>query len=1124
MLTPNLLFLQVFAILLATQERPSAFKADPGGELAKLLVPVGEHGMNETDTDGVYFTEGTCCGSWVGSLQVHQLGEADRANLAEWEAVYRELWGSRGWFLTEETAPAADADSSNQDGDGGGLPSGDGAGPGHSGGDGGHSGGDAGAEAMAVAEAQAPGDASTPEITATDVRGGGNGDGGGLPGGDSGGDVGAEHFSESKQDLFVQMLLDGGTHYGGTHAFSVSFSDTTVEELTRLVKQRLESKQMSLTAVDTFFFQGASYNPRIDGHRILSELGMAKNSTIIARISDPAVDAKAEAPADAMKGADPVKFEKSEAFLYDESEAEAPAVDKRTGLPRQFFTVLIHSGPSVGKVLEFSVCLDNTTVGGLAHLVKQEIQKSPSHGGETTVKSFQFEEKTFDPGSHQGSVTLAVSGCHRDATMVAFLYDERVGFGHTSLSVHLITLNGYTEHTIFFSPTISSFCDVVMRLSYIWEHAVPGLATVLRGFNESGYELELDGKEVSRSSWGVVGFDGFELGKAPSRSALHVKVLQGDGGPILSPAAQPEPDMRMTSELFVKFEEKVIRLHVCASHDTISDLFGMVFEKLDYLPSPSRIFYLRIGLRFWKQMGGKSLKQGEYWKQEDAGNMTTTLSEAGCHGQEGLTLQAHEVSVPLIPLSIKVPGDSLLVDVNLEHTSLVGLAGLVQEQVGEPVVHFIFGTENLDPFSEKLRDRRLCSFNIKKDSTLAVQLLLDTEEEEAAAVAGSDDAAAEEEEAAVVAALDDVAAAKDGELPGLDDAEPAKERELLGDVAAAEASHEKNADAAAAAAAAASDAAATASTPATSVSLIPLWGPEKYGVWQGRVVDGVAELREYLLANWSPSGCKLPMHGCSPIYSYVGFPLTAALYDRDLQMQNTLRWSHCVTRADHLRQYLPGYQQIEQAVMRLLLAVFPRWLVLGLGLHNGHMLRQFFAADGGSGFSGHIDEADGASKTLLYLSVIVKLTADPVGAHGTWMQVDGYPPVRYGSVDGAVVIFLSRSKHSSLRTPHNMGKVLKLALFYKFTDPQLIAQYQEVAPPALARGTPLEFSILPSQVPKDPHTPYNLIPSHLTCFVLTSSHLAPSHLIPSHLAPADFNGMGCRIGCKIHATCKCNDE
>ena len=158
MLTPNLLFLQVFAILLATQERPSAFEADPGWELANLSVPVGEDGTNETDTDGVYFKEGRCCGSWVGSLQVHQLGEADSANLAKWKAVYRELWASRGWFLTEETAPAADADSSNQDGVGGGLPSGDGAGPGHSGGDGGHSGGDAGAEAMAVAEAEAPAD------------------------------------------------------------------------------------------------------------------------------------------------------------------------------------------------------------------------------------------------------------------------------------------------------------------------------------------------------------------------------------------------------------------------------------------------------------------------------------------------------------------------------------------------------------------------------------------------------------------------------------------------------------------------------------------------------------------------------------------------------------------------------------------------------------------------------------------------------------------------------------------------------------------------------------------------------------------------------------------------------
>ena len=111
---------------------------------------------------------------------------------------------------------------------------------------------------------------------------------------------------------------------------------------------------------------------------------------------------------------------------------------------------------------------------------------------------------------------------------------------------------------------------------------------------------------------------------------------------------------------------------------------------------------------------------------------------------------------------------------------------------------------------------------------------------------------------------------------------------------------------------AAAAAAAVLPAPRTSVSLIPLWGPEKYGVWQGRVVDGVADLREYLLAHWSPTGGRLPMDGCSPIYCYVGFPHTAAKYNRTSQLQNTLRWSHSVTRADNLRRCLPEFQQIEQ--------------------------------------------------------------------------------------------------------------------------------------------------------------------------------------------------------------------
>ena len=136
---------------------------------------------------------------------------------SSWDVV-----GFDGFDLLEEAPSRAtlhvqvlQGDSSIQVGDGGGLPSGDGAGPGHSGGDGGHSGGDAGADAMAVAEAEAPADEAEE----------------------------AEPFRHRKQDLFVKML-----HDGATHAFSVSLSDTTVEELERLVKQRLESKQMSWTA------------------------------------------------------------------------------------------------------------------------------------------------------------------------------------------------------------------------------------------------------------------------------------------------------------------------------------------------------------------------------------------------------------------------------------------------------------------------------------------------------------------------------------------------------------------------------------------------------------------------------------------------------------------------------------------------------------------------------------------------------------------------------------------------------------------------------------------------------------------------------------------------------------
>ena len=247
-------------------------------------------------------------------------------------------------------------------------------------------------------------------------------------------------------------------------------------------------------------------------------------------------------------------------------------------------------------------------------------------------------------------------------------------------------------------------------------------------------------------------------------------------------------------------------------------------------------------------------------------------------------------------------------------------------------------------------------------------------------------------------------------------------------------------------------------------SSIPLLGPRPYGVWTGRIIDGVESLRSYLLTNWMAQGRKLPMGGTSDIMCYSGYPLTADKYNRVMQEQNSLRWGCSAARLEGLRAHLPGYAEIERGVGHLLEAKFPN-LAHGLGLHNGHILRQFYEADGGSGFNEHIDEADDASKTLLWLSVAIKLTDDPPGGtvQGTWMQVSGYEPVRYGRESGSVIMFLSRRPHRSMRTPPHMKKVLKLVLFYKFSAPQLQEQYKHVAPPSPEHTSPRPLSVLPSQ-------------------------------------------------------------
>ena len=136
---------------------------------------------------------------------------------------------------------------------------------------------------------------------------------------------------------------------------------------------------------------------------------------------------------------------------------------------------------------------------------------------------------------------------------------------------------------------------------------------------------------------------------------------------------------------------------------------------------------------------------------------------------------------------------------------------------------------------------------------------------------------------------------------------------------------------------------------------IPLVGLGEYGVWKAQVNAGaVRELREYLCRAWTETGGKLPLgKGQRPLFSYGSFQLTSAAYDSVQQTQNTLRWSFRGTRPDSIRDHLPGFAPIEDDVRQIILQRFPL-LARALGLHNGHVLRQFYEADGGSGFRGHV--------------------------------------------------------------------------------------------------------------------------------------------------------------------------
>jgi hypothetical protein len=190
-----------------------------------------------------------------------------------------------------------------------------------------------------------------------------------------------------------------------------------------------------------------------------------------------------------------------------------------------------------------------------------------------------------------------------------------------------------------------------------------------------------------------------------------------------------------------------------------------------------------------------------------------------------------------------------------------------------------------------------------------------------------------------------------------------------------------------------------------------------------------------------------------------------------MQVRNVLRWRGTASGNEAIHRGLPGSRVIDHEITKLLRLYFPV-LDSSLEKFNGHLLRQYYEADGGSGFGRHIDEADDCTRQLLYLSVAVKLTDDPPGSDGTWMQVEGFRPVRYGCSAGSVVMFLSRWPHWSLRTPPNMGKVLKLVSFYRFREhSQLAAEYAKVAPAdcaPLSDNANRAFSVLPQQDSSQP--------------------------------------------------------
>ena len=134
-----------------------------------------------------------------------------------------------------------------------------------------------------------------------------------------------------------------------------------------------------------------------------------------------------------------------------------------------------------------------------------------------------------------------------------------------------------------------------------------------------------------------------------------------------------------------------------------------------------------------------------------------------------------------------------------------------------------------------------------------------------------------------------------------------------------------------------------------------------------------------------------------------------------------------------MTEALPGLSAIEREVSKFAQRLAQQEWGEEVFLWVWHLLKQASDRDRGSGFGVHTDTADDAPpkrRNDLLLSITVKLNDDPEGSEGSWMQVVGHAPVRFGAPAGSTLAFESNRPHLSTLTPSSSRTTLKVVFFY----------------------------------------------------------------------------------------------